>query len=160
MLDLDDKTDVVAVFAHRPGARRLLASSLGYGFIVVEDELLANRKAGKQVMNVDEGRALACVPVAGDHAALVGDNGKALIFPLKELPQMSRGKGVRLQSFREGGLRDVLVFAEAQGASWIDGAGRNRDWPQWRDWIGRRASAGRLAPRGFPTSRRFRPVQS
>ena len=102
MLDLDDKTEFVSVFPHRPGAKRVLASSGGYGFIAPEDELLANRKAGKQVMNVDGGKALICLPADGDHIAVVGDNGKALIFPTAELPDMPRGKGVKLQSFREG----------------------------------------------------------
>ena len=94
---------------------------------------------------------------SGDHLAVIGDNGKALIFPLSELPEMPRGKGVKLQGYREGGLRDGLVFAEADGPAWIDSAGRSRAWPEWRDWLGRRASAGRLVPRGFPTSKRFRP---
>ena len=88
---------------------------------------------------------------------MIGDNGKILIFPLAELPTMARGKGVKLQSFRQGGLRDALVFAAADGAAWTDASGRNRAWPEWRDWLGRRASAGRLAPKGFPASKRFRP---
>jgi len=157
LLDLDDRTELVAVFPHRPGGRRILASSGGYGFIAAEDELLANRKAGKQVMNVDAGKALACLPVDGDHLAVLGDNGKALIFPLSELPEMPRGKGVKLQSYREGGLRDLMVFAEATGAFWIDAGGRNRDWSDWRDWLGKRASAGRMVPKGFASTRRFRP---
>ena len=93
MLDLDDKTALVSVFPHKAGARRVLASTGGYGFIVSEDELLANRKAGKSVMNVDGEEALICLPTEGDHLAVLGDNGKALIFPLAELPQMPRGKG-------------------------------------------------------------------
>jgi topoisomerase-4 subunit A len=157
MLDLDDKTDFVSVFPYKPGARRVLASSGGYGFIAPEDELLANRKAGKQVVNVDGGKALTCLPVEGDHIAVVGDNGKALIFPLSELPEMPRGKGVKLQSYREGGLRDAILFRAEAGAAWTDSAGRNREWPEWKDWIGKRAGSGRLVPKGFPASKRFRP---
>ena len=157
MLDLDDKTEFVSVFPHKPGAKRVLASTGGYGFIAPEDELLANRKAGKQVVNVDGGKALICLPIEGDHIATVGDNGKALIFPLDELPEMPRGKGVKLQSYREGGLRDVIVFKAEAGAAWTDSAGRNRDWPDWKEWIGKRAASGRLVPKGFPTSKRFRP---
>ena len=157
MLDLDDKTELVSVFMHRPGTKRVLASSSGYGFIAEEEDLIANRKAGKQVINVDEGKARICLAVEGDHVAVVGDNGKALIFPISELPQMARGKGVKLQSFREGGLRDLVVFRQEAGAGWIDSAGRNREWPNWREWVGRRASAGKVVPRGFPASKRFRP---
>jgi topoisomerase-4 subunit A len=157
MLDLDDKTEFVSAFPYRPGASRILASSGGYGFVVKEEDLLANRKAGKQVLNVEGDKALICIPADGDQVAVLGDNGKALIFPLEELPHMARAKGVRLQSYREGGLRDLMVFHAAAGAAWTDAAGRIREWPQWREWIGRRASAGRLAPRGFPASRRFRP---
>jgi len=157
MLELEDKTGLVAVFPYRAGAKRVLASSAGYGFIVPEDELLANRKAGKQVLNVGDDEALICLPMAGDHLAVVGDNGKALIFPLAELPEMPRGKGVKLQSYREGGLRDATLITEAQGASWIDSAGRTREWPSWRDWLGKRAASGKGVPKGFPASKRFKP---
>jgi topoisomerase-4 subunit A len=89
--------------------------------------------------------------------AVIGDNGKLLIFPLSELPEMPRGKGVKLQSYKEGGLRDFVVFKEEEGGFWIDAAGRRRDWKEWPEWRGRRAAAGKLAPRGFPSNRRFRP---
>ena len=104
-----------------------------------------------------KGGAAFAHPVEGDQVAVIGDNGKILVFPLEELPEMARGKGVKLQAYREGGLRDGIVFRAEEGASWIDSAGRTRSWADWRDWSGRRAGAGRLAPRGFPTSRRFRP---
>ena len=157
MLDLDDKVGVVDVFPHRPGTRRLVASRAGYGFVLREEEALAFRRAGKQVLNVDDKGAAFAMPLAGDHVGVIGDNGKILIFEASELPEMPRGKGVKLQSYREGGLRDAVIFQGAEGASWIDSAGRTRVWAEWRDWLGRRAGAGKLAPRGFPTSRRFRP---
>ena len=161
MLDVDDRVRIVAVFPFAAGRRRVLASSAGYGFVTTEDELLANRRAGKAVLNVggEDGETRLCIeaPEGADHLALVGDNGKALIFPLEELPQMPRGKGVKLMSFREGGLRDGMVFAAAAGAAWIDAAGRTREWPAWRDWLGRRSASGKLAPRGFPATKRFRP---
>ena len=119
---------------------------------------LTLRKAGKQVRTVGKGKAAFALPVEGDHLAVIGDNGKILVFPLEELPEMPRGKGVRLQGYREGGLRDALVFRAEDGAAWIDAAGRTRAWPEWRDWAGRRAGSGRAAPRGFPASRRFRPA--
>jgi len=106
---------------------------------------------------VDAKGAAACLAADGDTLAVIGDNGKALVFPLVELPELARGKGVKLQSYREGGLRDAQVFAAAEGLTWTDAAGRIRVWPEWQAWQGRRAGAGRLIPRGFPTSRRFRP---
>ncbi|WP_309093147.1 DNA gyrase subunit A, partial [Phenylobacterium sp.] len=162
MIDLDDKVGIVDVFPHKPGTKRLLASKQGYGFILPEEEAIAFRRAGKQVLNAGdpakkgEGAAV-CLPVTGDQVAVVGDNGKVLIFPAAELPEMPRGKGVKLQSYREGGLRDALVFNAADGAAWIDAAGRTRTWEDWRDWQGRRAGAGKLAPKGFPATKRFRP---
>ena len=157
MIDLEDKVAILALFAYRPGAKRLLASRSGYGFVVVEDETISTRKAGKQVLLAGERGAAACVEAAGDHLAVVGENGKILIFPLAELPQMPRGKGVKLQSYRQGGLADLMVFEAQDGASWLDSAGRTRAWNDWRGWLGRRAGAGRLAPKGFPATRRFRP---
>jgi topoisomerase-4 subunit A len=157
LLDLDDKVGILALFVYRPGARRVLASKAGYGFVMPEDEAMAMRRAGKQVLNVDAAGAAFCLPIDGDHLAVVGDNGKALIFPLAELPEMPRGKGVKLQSYREGGLRDGLVFTAADGAAWTTSDGRQRAWADWKDWLGRRASAGRLVPKGFPASKRFRP---
>ena len=157
MIELEDRVDVLAVFTHKPGRKRVLASKGGYGFILPEDEAVSFRKAGKQVLNVDGGSAAVCLDVDGDHLAVVGDNGKILLFPLAELPEMPRGKGVKLQSYREGGLCDAAVFNADSGAGWIDAAGRMRTWSEWRQWLGKRASAGRLAPRGFPASKRFRP---
>ena len=154
MVDLDDKVKIIDVFPHKAGRKRILASKEGYGFIMPEDEALAFRRAGKQVLN---GAAIVSLEVTGDQMAVVGDNGKILIYPLEELPEMPRGKGVKLQSYREGGLRDAMVFKAETGAAWIDAGGRNRDWPDWREWVGRRAGAGKLAPKGFPTSKKFRP---
>jgi topoisomerase-4 subunit A len=157
MLDLEDNVGVVALFPHRTGRRRLLVSRAGYGFILSEDEAVGSRKAGKQILSVDPRGAAACLEVNGDMLAVVGDNGKALVFPIAELPEMPKGKGVKLQAYREGGLRDAQVFGAEEGLSWTDNAGRTRVWPDWRSWQGRRAAAGRMVPRGFPTSRRFRP---
>jgi topoisomerase-4 subunit A len=157
MVDVDDKVKIIDVFAHKPGSRRFIASKAGYGFVLIEDEAVAFRKAGKQVLNVDSGGAALASPLTGDQIAVIGDNGKILIFAAEELPEMARGKGVKLQAYREGGLRDAIVFNAADGATWIDSAGRTRVWAEWRDWSGRRASAGKLAPRGFPTTKRFRP---
>jgi topoisomerase IV subunit A len=150
MIDLDEKAEIVNLLAHQPGGRLLVASKAGYGFIAPEDDLLAQKRGGKQVLN---GEMQAAIRVHGDHVAAVGDNIKALIFPLAELPEMGRGKGVKLQNYKQGGLADVTVFDSAHGPEWVDGGGRRRNWPDWKDWLGKRAGAGRQGPRGL---RKFR----
>ncbi len=157
MIELGDGIGILAVFPHRAGRRRLLASKSGYGFILDEDEAVSFRKAGKQVLNVGAEGAALCREVAGDHLALIGENAKVVIFPIADLPTMPRGKGVKLQSYREGGLRDALMFDAEIGPAWIDASGRTRAWTDWREWLGRRGASGRLAPKGFPANRRFRP---
>ncbi len=143
MIDLDDKVGLVDVFIHRPGAKRVLASKEGYGFILPEEEAIAFRRAGKQVLN---GRPQACVALGeADHLAVIGDNGKLLVFPVEELPEMPRGKGVKLQAYREGGLKDAAAFTAAEGMSTVDTRGRTRVWEEWREWLGRRAAAGSYA---------------
>jgi len=155
MIDLDDKVGIIDVFTHKAGAKRVLASKEGYGFILPEEEAIAFRRAGKQVLN---GTALSCVLLAdADHLAVIGDNGKLLLFPVAELPEMPRGKGVKLQSYREGALKDVAAFKADEGMTTVDASGRTRAWPEWREWLGRRAGAGKLAPKGFPATKRFRP---
>ncbi len=150
MIDLDEGVGVVNLLAHQPGAKLLVASKAGYGFIAPEDDLLAQKRGGKQVLN---GEMLAALRVAGDHVATIGENIKALIFRVDELPEMGRGKGVKLQSFKQGGLADVTTFNAEAGPEWVDGGGRRRQWPDWKDWLGKRAQAGRQGPRGL---RKFR----
>jgi topoisomerase-4 subunit A len=156
MVDLPNEAGMVALFVHRPGGRLLVASSAGDGFVVPEDEALAQTRAGRQVMNVRDGvRAMVCRPVAGDHVAVAGENRKLLVFPLAELPELGRGKGVRLQRYKDGGLADATTFALADGLVWRDPAGRTRTETALDDWLGPRAGAGRMAPRGFPRDNRF-----
>ncbi len=156
MVDLPNECEIVALAVHRPGQRLLVASSAGFGFLVPEDEVVAQTRAGKQVLNVkgDEA-AVVCRPVDGDHVAVVGQNRKLLLFPVADLPQMARGKGVRLQKYRDGGLSDARTFHLSKGLAWLDPAGRTRTVAELGDWQGSRASAGRMAPRGFPQDNRF-----
>jgi topoisomerase-4 subunit A len=136
----------------------LVASTAGDGFVVPEDDVIAQTRAGKQVLNVrDAVRALVCAPVNGDHLACVGENRKVLVFPLDELPEMGRGKGVRLQKYKDGGLSDAKTFVLAGGLNWLDPAGRTRtvEGDELAEWIAKRASAGRMAPRGFPRDNCF-----
>ena len=157
MIDLDDRVGIEAVFPHKAGRKLILASKMGYGFIMPEEEAIASKRGGKQALTVDAKGVAVCLPLEGDQLAVVGDNGKILVFAMDELPEMPRGKGVKLQTYREGGLRDALAFTAAEGPSWTTADGRSRAWPEWKDWEGKRASAGKLAPRGFPASKRFRP---
>ncbi|MDQ7081154.1 MAG: DNA gyrase C-terminal beta-propeller domain-containing protein, partial [Paracoccaceae bacterium] len=156
MVDLPNEAEIVDLFLHVPGRKLLVASSAGDGFVVAEDDVIAQTRGGKQVLNVKPGvRALACKPVSGDHVACVGENRKVLVFPLSELPQMVRGKGVRLQRYKDGGLSDFTTFDLADGLCWKDPAGRTRTQTDLAEWLGKRATAGRMAPRGFPRNNRF-----
>ncbi len=156
MLDLPNEARIVALMVHRPGSKWLVASSAGDGFVVAGDEALAQTRAGKQVLNLGgAAEARVCRPATGDHVAVVGENRKVLVFPLQELPEMTRGKGVRLQKYKDGGLADARVFALAEGLQWKEQGGRTRTQAELAEWLGKRAGSGRMAPRGFPRDNRF-----
>ncbi len=156
MVDLPNEAEIVDMFIHDPARKLLVASTAGDGFIVAEQEVAAQTRAGKQVLNVrGDTKAALCKPAEGDHVAVVGENRKVLVFPRDELPEMGRGKGVRLQKYKDGGLSDARLFTLAEGLSWTDPAGRTRTETELVEWIGKRASAGRMAPRGFPRDNKF-----
>ena len=156
MIDLPNDTGITDLILFRPGARYLVASTAGDGFIVPADELVAQTRSGKQVLTVKDGvKAALCRSLRGDSVAVVGENRKMLVFPLTELPEMARGKGVRLQKYKDGGLSDAITFTAADGLSWKDPAGRTRLETDLAEWLGARASAGKMAPRGFPRDNRF-----
>jgi topoisomerase-4 subunit A len=158
MVDLEENHDFVEIWVHEPGRKLLVGATSGHGFIVPEDEMVAMTRKGKQVMNVDPpAEAITAVPAEGDMVAAIGENRKMLIFPLDEVNEMSRGKGVILQRYKDGGLCDLRVFKKAAGLSWLDAAGRTftLSTPELRDWLGQRAQSGRLAPKGFPRSNKF-----
>ena len=156
MVDLPNEAQIVALFIHQPDRKLLVASSAGDGFVVPENDVLAQTRSGKQVLNVrGDVSALVCRPVTGDSVATVGENRKVLVFGLDELPEMGRGKGVRLQKYKDGGLSDAATFDRALGLTWLDPAGRTRSEVDLAEWTGKRASAGRMAPRGFPRDNKF-----
>ncbi len=160
MVDLPNDAGIEALFVHRPGGRLLVASSAGDGFVAPEDEVVAQTRGGRQVLNLRAPARVAVVrPVTGDHVAVVGENRKMLVFPLAELPEMARGKGVRLQRYKDadGTLTDAVTFNRAEGLTWGFGEGKTRTVrdPELIEWLGKRASAGRMAPRGFPRDNRF-----
>jgi len=155
MIDLGNDQDIVNLLIHKPKRKLLVAASDGRGFVVEENEVIAQTRNGKQALNLPEGVvARSCVPAEGDTVAVVGDNRKMLIFPLKELPVMARGRGITLQRYKDGGLADATVFKKADGLTWRIGD-KTRTETDLVTWIGKRAQAGRMAPRGFAKSNRF-----
>jgi topoisomerase-4 subunit A len=156
-IDLDE-ADIVAACAYEGGRKFLVASYGGNGFVVREEECLATTRKGKQILNLKPpDRAAAMTPVLGELVAVVGENRKLLVFPLGQVPEMARGRGVRLQRYREKGLSDITTFAAKDGMAWADAAGRTftLSTKDLADWRGNRADAGRIAPKGFPKSNKF-----
>ena len=158
MVDIEEGQDIVDLFVYRAGAKRIIASDTGNGFVVAEDELIANTRKGKQVLNLsatEEARLL--VPVTGDTVAVIGENRKMLVFPLTQLPEMTRGKGVRLQRYKDGGISDLKTFNTNDGLTWMDSSGRTYTKPtaELTEWLGDRAAAGRQPPNGFPRNNKF-----
>ena len=158
MVDIEEGADIVDLFVYRAGAKRLIASDIGNGFVVPEDELIANTRKGKQVLNVSGTQeAKLCVPAHGDMVAVIGQNRKLLVFPADQLPEMSRGKGVRLQKYKDGGISDARLFRRDEGLTWTDSSGRtySKSLDDLHDWVGERAQAGRQPPTGFPRNNKF-----
>jgi topoisomerase-4 subunit A len=156
--DLEQEHDLVAVFRYQGGRKLLVASVQGRGFVVPEDECLANTRKGKQVLNVkppDAARAMAVVE--GELAAAVGENRKLVIFPLEQVPEMNRGRGVRLQRYKDGGLSDIKSFKANDGLTWVDAGGRvfTQSMKELAAWRGNRADAGRVRPDRFLTNNKF-----
>lgn len=155
MIDLEEASEIVDLFVHKPGRKLLISSKAANGFIISEDDVIAQTRKGKQVMTVSApDAAIACIAAEGDMIATVGDNRKMLVFPLAEVNELTRGRGVRLQRLRDGGLSDVTVFRAAEGLRWMEGS-RTRTFTDLDEWQGSRAQAGKTVPKGFPRSNRF-----
>ncbi len=153
--ELGNDEAVVTLFVWQEGRRYLMASDAGRGFVVAAADLLAEKRTGKQVLNLKPGEAaLLCAPAEGDHVATIGTNRKLLVFPLDQVPELSRGAGVLLQKYRDGTLADAKVFRLEDGLTWRLGD-KVRTETDLRPWLGMRAQAGRLPPNGFPKSGRF-----
>ncbi len=155
LIDLPNEDGVVDLFIPETDAKYLITASAGRGFVIPGAELASERRAGKQILNLRPGEELArCVPAAGDHVAIIGRNRKLLIFPLREVPEMTKGAGVTLQKYKDGGMADVKVFMLAQGLTWKLGD-KTRTETRLTDWLGARAQTGRMPPNGFPKSGKF-----
>ncbi len=156
-IDMEGDANIVSMFVQKSDRKFLVASSDGQGFVVNENDCLANTRKGKQVLNVTApNEAAAIVTVSGDTVAVIGTNHKMVVFPLEQVPEMARGRGVRLQKYSGGKLSDVMTFTAKDGMTWKDSAGRDQSstWKELSDWRGNRADAGRLA-HGFPKSNKF-----
>lgn len=158
MADIDEGADILAAMPYKAGVKMLIVSSDARGFVVNQDELLSATRKGKAVLVTDtKTQALRLVPALGDHAAFIGENRKLLVFPLSQIAEMARGKGVRLQRYRDGNLSDAKVFNLADGLTWTDSS--SRTWTvaatELKEWIGNRGEAGRLPPKGFPKNNSF-----
>lgn len=163
MVDLEENQEFVVGFVHDPERKLLVASVGGNGFVVAEKDVVASTRKGKQILNLSaDDEAKVCVNADGDYVACLGDNRKMLVFPIADLPEMVRGKGVILQRIKGGGLADVRVFSKKAGLTWVDGAGRTFTliWSEVKEWVGQRAQAGHGAPKGFPRSNKFGPAFS
>ncbi len=161
MVDLEENHDFVEMFVHDATRKLMVASSGGYGFLVAEDEVVASTRKGKQILNVaDDEEAVVVVPADGDMVATIGENRKLLVFKLEDVNEMTRGKGTILQRFKDGGLSDIRVFNKKEGLTWLDSAGRTftLPWSELKEWVGERAQAGHVAPKGFPRSNKFGPA--
>ena len=158
MIDLEDDHLPIGLFVHDETRELLIASSEGYGFRVIEKDITASKRSGKQTLNVKgEAKAVRCIEVTGDKIAAIGENRKIVIFDVEELPTMSRGKGVRIQKYKDGSLVDIATFKSEDGLTFVDSAGRVNSVPDWKELEGKRAQAGRMAPRGFSRAGEFAP---
>jgi len=158
MIELEETAEIVSAFPYKPGTKLLMVSSEGRGFVAPADDVVANTRKGRQVLNVDGTHvAMLAAPADGDHVAIIGENRKLLCFPISEVAEMGRGKGVRLQRYKDGGLSDARTFNLADGLTWLDTSGRTWTVTQadLLEWLGHRAEAGRLPPKGFPKSNTF-----
>ncbi len=160
MVEIEAGHEIVVVFPYVEGQKFLVASHSGKGFIVKIEDALGTTRKGKQVLNVKTpDKAVAIAPAAGDHVAAIGENRKMLVFPAKDLPEMGRGAGVKLQRYKDGGLSDAKMFDLEAGLTWLDAQNKQHTISkgELRDWRGNRADAGRIVSvRGFPKNNRFR----
>lgn len=156
MVDLPDDSGIVSLFVHNPDRKLMMASRQGFGFVVAESGVVAMTRNGKQILNIrGPDQAAVCKFVNGDHLAVIGDNRKMLILEIAGLPEMAKGRGVRLQKYSSGGLSDLVTFNLEDGLRWKDPAGRTRREKQLDGWQGKRATTGRKAPHGFPKDNLF-----
>ena len=151
LIDLHDGDKIISLYSFKQKDELIIASKNGYGFIVSFNDLISNRKGGKQILNLsNDDIAMSSAKLEGTHIAVIGENKKMVIFGKEELPRMTRGKGVKLQKYKEGNLKSVLSFSYEKGLNIIDKNGRSRHFDDIENWLGKRGQAGKKVPKGFP----------
>ena len=151
LIDLEDGEKIISIHSYKEEDNIILGSKYGNGFIVSHKDALSNRKSGKQILNLSEGdEAMSSDNIKGNHIAVIGENKKMLIFSLDEIPRMSKGKGVKLQRYKEGYLKKIINFNIDEGLIVVDINGRNRLFEEIENWTGKRGQAGKKVPKGFP----------
>ena len=151
LIDLQDDDKIISLYSFSQAGELVIASKFGYGFIVSFEDLISNRKAGKQILNLSsDDEAISSDYLKGTNIAVIGENKKMLLFNQKELPRMSKGKGVRLQKYKEGNLKSIISFNYSEGLNIVDNNGRNRNFDDIENWLGKRGQAGKKVPKGFP----------
>lgn len=157
LVEIPTDADIVEMFVWAPDQKLLLANREGKGFVVSSNDVLAQTKNGKQIMSVDDnGDAIICrsIPKTHNHVAVIGNNRKMLVFPLDQIPELNKGKGVILQKLKDAELSDLKTFNLKEGLTFTSGT-REMSVPNIKEWLGERAGAGKLPPNGFPRSNRF-----
>ena len=151
LIDLQDVDKIISLYSFSQAGELVIASKFGYGFIVSFEDLISNRKAGKQILNLSsDDEAISSDYLKGTNIAVIGENKKMLLFNQEELPRMSKGKGVRLQKYKEGNLKSIISFNYSEGLNIVDNNGRNRNFDDIENWLGKRGQAGKKVPKGFP----------
>ena len=151
LIDLQDDDKIISLYSFSQAGELVIASKFGYGFIVSFEDLISNRKAGKQILNLSsDDEAISSDYLKGTNIAVIGENKKMLLFNQEELPRMSKGKGVRLQKYKEGNLKSIISFNYSEGLNIVDNNGRNRNFDDIENWLGKRGQAGKKVPKGFP----------
>ena len=156
LTDLPNQIEIVNVIVFKSNLSSLVTSNIGDGFIIKHEDMLAQTRSGKKIINLKTGIIANCLKnIKGDSIATIGTNRKLLIFKINELPELNKGKGVRLQKYKNAYLSDITSFDSEIGLVWFDKSGRKNVLSNFEDWVGKRAQSGKIAPKGFPRNNKF-----
>jgi len=156
LTDLPNQIEIVNVIVFETNLSSLVTSNIGDGFIIKHEDMLAQTRSGKKIINLKTGIIANCLKnIKGDSIATIGTNRKLLIFKINELPELNKGKGVRLQKYKNAYLSDITSFDSEIGLVWFDKSGRKNVLSNFKDWVGKRAQSGKIAPKGFPRDNKF-----
>ena len=156
LTDLPNQIEIVNVIVFEPNLSSLVTSNIGDGFIIKHEDMLAQTRSGKKIINLKTDIIANCLKnIKGDSIATIGTNRKLLIFKINELPELNKGKGVRLQKYKNAYLSDITSFNSEIGLVWFDKSGRKNVLSNFEDWVGKRAQSGKIAPKGFPRNNKF-----